>query len=474
MGEKIKGIVLWLVPLVLLISLTGGVRLYSQFLADEEEYKEETKKPVEKKEPVPDIIARNLKAVSVPDSSGAKCTIEITWDLDQKKPGEYIVAKSNEIIDTAEKARLARVVKTIKGAARNTVVDTDCVPGNHYYVVLSKKSIKNDTIELFPDSNYLSSPVVVSISTEFPIVSNIQAVDAGDLRVRISWSRVNQDSLFYTVYRSREEINNEKHLKKAEKLHTEVDISEYLDGGVATDIPYFYAVTVKPIKGKENKLLVADRNYTTAGAMVTAKKEEQVMIQSISARTEGDGVMVTWEHSGGGLYRLFRSATRAKNAGEVSGGDIIVNVNLSDGRYMDSSVPAGRYYYGLIPEAVADLSSYALVPGMNITRSPVGIREETMEREVVAFEMDDVDRILKRTFFKNKYREAIKELSDYISGGAAERTTAKANLFIGRSYIELGGYRTAANYLLLPNVKKYFPKDADFWLAFALTRIRNY
>ncbi len=467
---------MWLVPLVIVISLTGGVRLYSQFLADEEEHKEEKKKPVEKKaEPFPDIIAKNLKAVSVPDKSGAKCTIKVTWDLDQKNPGDFIVAKSSEIIDTAEKARSAQVVKAVKGAAKNSVIDPDCVPGNHYYVVLSKKSIKNDAIELSPDANYMTNPLVVSISTELPIVSNIQAFDAGDLRVRISWSRVNQDSLFYTIYRSRQEINNEKLLKKAEKLHSESDINEYLDGGVATDIPYFYAVTVKPIKGKENKLLVADRNYTTAGVMVTAKKKEQAEIQSISARTEGDGVMVTWQHGGGdGLYRLFRSARKAKTAGEVPGSDIIGNVNLGDGKYMDSSVPAGQYYYGLIPETGADLSSYALVPGVNITRSPVGAREEIKEQEVVAFELDDVDRILKRTFFKNKYREAIKELSDYISGGGAERNAAKANLFIGRSYIELGGYRTAANYLLLPNVKKYFPKDADFWLAFALTRIRNY
>ncbi len=475
MGEKIKGILMWLVPLVLLISLTGGVRLYSQFLADEEDHKEETKKPVEKKETVPEIIATNLRAVSVFDSSGSKCTIKVTWDIERKNPGEFIVAKSGEIIDTAEKARAAQVVKTVKGASGNSVIDPDCVPGNHYYVVLSKNSITNNAIELVSGSNYTTQPLVVSAPSELPMVSNIRAGEAADLKVRVTWDRVERDALFYSVYRSREEINSKSRLKKAEKLETQVDIGEYLDEGVGTDIPYFYAVTVKSLKGKENMLLVADRNYTTVGALVTAKKKEQVMIQSISASKEGDGVMVAWEHSGGdGSYRLFRMAARVKNAGEVSGSDIIFNVNLSDGRYMDSTVPAGRFYYGLIPDAGVDPSSYTLVPGVNITRSPVGAREEIIEREVVAFEQDDVDRILKRTFFKNKYREAIRELTDYIGGGAAERTAAKANLFIGRSYIELGGYRTATNYLLLPDVKKYFPKDADFWLAFALTRIRNY
>jgi hypothetical protein len=483
MGEQKKRKLMWLVPLVLLISLTGGVSLFSQFLSDEEEQKrEEEKKPVEeKKDTAPDNIALNLKAKSVPDASGKKCTIKVTWDLNPKYPGDYIVAKSNAIIDTVEKVKTARVVMTVKGTVNNTVIDPDCAPGSYYYVVLSKTSITDNKIELFRDSNYMSTPLVVGAAEILPMVSNIRTTETNDLKVRLTWDKADKTALFYNIYRSKQVINNEDRLKQSERLETLVDKSEYIDGGVATDVPYYYAVTVKSVKGKENTTLQPDKNYTTTGAMVTARKVEQTRIKSISARSEKGGIMVAWKFSGPGeaYYRLFRSVKQVKKANEIVSRDILQNVNVADGSYLDATAPAGNYYYGLVPGSGTDLSSYVLVPGVTITRKPVGVKvkeekKEKIEREITVTEPDDIDRILKRTFFKSRYSKAIEELQGVIDAGANEEIAAKAKLFIGRSHIELGRYRKSLDYLLLSDVKKNFPKDADFWTAFALARIRNH
>ncbi len=484
MGEKKTRILMWLVPLVILISLTGGVSLYSQFLADEEEEKIEEKKPVkEKKDIIPDNIARNIKAEFLPEASGEKCAIKITWDLNPKYSGEYVVARSDQVTDTVEKARKARVVQTVKGSVRNAVTDPDCTPGSYYYVILSKNSITENMVELYPDSNYMTAPLVVGPNQNLPMVFNIRAVETDDLKVRLTWDRAEKSAMFYTIHRSRQVINTESRLKESERLDTQVDIGDYLDQGVATGIPYYYAVTVKALNGKENRNLVPGRNYTTAGVLVTAKKEEKkavpVKIKSIGARAENEEVLVTWDYSGAGgetYYRLFRSVMQVTTVGEVSSRDILGSVNVKDLKYRDAAVPAGSYYYGLIPGTGTDLSGYRLVPGVNITRSPVivKIKEEKQERQLTVIEPDDIDRILKRTFFRGRYHEAIKELSGLVDAGSSGQVAAKARLFMGRSNIELGRYRKALDFLLLPEVKKYFPKDADFWISFALTRIMNH
>ncbi len=479
MGKTKKRKLMWLAPVVILISLTGGVSLYSQFLADEEE---EEKKPVE--ETKASDMAMNIKAETVREADGSKCTIRVTWDLAPKMSGEYVVATSNEVIDTAEKVRAARVVQTVAGEEKNSIIDTECTPGDHYYVVLSKAGITGNAIELRAGSNYMATPLVVGAEEKLPIASNIRAIETQDLKVRLTWDRPDRTALFYTIYRSKQEISTEERLRESQKLDTLVDVSEYIDEGIATDVPYFYAVTVKALKGRDNMTLLPDQNYTTTGALVTTRKAEENRISTISAGPEEGGILVTWDFTGPGdaYFRLFRSERRLKTGSEVASREILRTVNISDGSYMDAAVPPGQYYYGLVPGTGADLSSYELVPGVNITRTAVVIKpkeekkqkiEKKRERIEIA-EPDDIDRILKRTFFRSRYKEAIRELGDYMKAGSDEASTAKARLFIGRSYIELGRYRRSLDYLLLTDVKKHFPKDADFWTAFALARIRNH
>jgi hypothetical protein len=86
-------------------------------------------------------------------------------------------------------------------------------------------------------------------------------------------------------------------------------------------------------------------------------------------------------------------------------------------------------------------------------------------------QLDDVDIVLRRTFFKGLFRESVKELQGIVASSGDAREASKARLFIARSYIEMGQYRKALDMLILPEVKRYFPKDASFWEAFALTRI---
>jgi hypothetical protein len=87
---------------------------------------------------------------------------------------------------------------------------------------------------------------------------------------------------------------------------------------------------------------------------------------------------------------------------------------------------------------------------------------------------DSVDVILRRTFFKGKYGAAVKELQNIASRSDNKMEVSKASLFIARSYIEMGNYKKALEVLISSDVKKYFPKDMNFWEEFVLMRIKNH
>ena len=108
--------------------------------------------------------------------------------------------------------------------------------------------------------------------------------------------------------------------------------------------------------------------------------------------------------------------------------------------------------------------------GINITDTPVIIKAIEKKKPV----SNDIDRILKRTFFKGLYDGAVKELQELLERTDNQEVAAKARLFIGRSYIEKGQYQKSLDFLILNDVKKYFPKEAEFWTEFALSRVRNY
>ncbi|MBN1497385.1 MAG: hypothetical protein JXA07_11485 [Spirochaetes bacterium] len=458
-----------IIPLVLLFSFTCVASLHPQFLEDEEET-------------LPEDIARNISAETPARSKDGKCVIRVSWRLDPRNAGgEYVVAKSTDMIDTADKVRSARVIATVQGAEKNMVEDADCAPGRYYYVVLSKKAILENQMTLLRDSNYTAMPAIVGAPEESLVVLGIRASEIDRFKVRLTWARPDRKGVYYYIYRAQEAITGAGQLEAADKLGTVSDADEFIDEGITRPGDYYYAVTARVLSGKENRSIIPGENATIDGLAIRLSEPETrpapaqgVELVSIDARTVRDGVLVRWRVRGSGeadRYSLFRSSMPRATSAEVPGSDILAEVDLSRGNYTDPNPLPGRYYYGLFPAGTGGAEKISLVPGVSITRNPVSIREE---RRIIVGEADDIDRILKRTFFRARYWEAIKELRKFTKNTDNRMVRAKARLFIGRSYVELGRYRTALDYLYVPEVKKYFPKQAAFWQDFSLTRLKNY
>ena len=84
----------------------------------------------------------------------------------------------------------------------------------------------------------------------------------------------------------------------------------------------------------------------------------------------------------------------------------------------------------------------------------------------------DRDAVLRETFFRERYPLALRRLEEVARSSTNEAEVAKARLFMGRSLVEMRRYRKAIDYFLMPDVRRHFPKEAEFWREYAISRTR--
>ncbi|PKL37353.1 MAG: hypothetical protein CVV44_17115 [Spirochaetae bacterium HGW-Spirochaetae-1] len=483
---------------ILLLIFPAG-KLLPQFLYEEnnEPGKEE---PVEK--PVsqyPPYMAYNIKAVPVQNIPNA---IMITWEMDPEYIDDFIVARSAQVIDTREKAMGAQTVKVVSSKDKGVVIDPNMVQGVYFYAVIANKIITREKIELMENVNFTSVPVVISPPQEKTVreeVTGIQARLLGNTLAHISWKPIQEKGFTYTVYRSTAILDSADRLKKAEKIAIVPDSSQYLDQGLLREGTYYYAVTFAYLKGDENLILKAGENYTTEGLYAGGEKSktpDYFKILSIRAVARKDNVIISWDYSGlkgNRFFRLYRTERNITKTAEITEDDVIDDVDITLGSFIDRNLKSGIYYYGLAPYEDSVYKDFEVVSGINIMSNPLavaGVKKAEPEKEISlvpivpdksgetgAIEKDQtesgtLDEILRRTFFAGEYKYAIKELQRVIKTTDNDMDRAKARLFIGRSYIELHQYEEAVKYLVLKDVEKYFRREAFFWRDFAFLQIK--
>ncbi len=559
--------------------------LHSQFLdIDEGGKKKEADKGEKKAKSLPPYVARNVRARLMPGIKGA---VRITWDVSGESDEDFIVGRTQEIPFSPERALQATSVKVVPAGADRSVIDTNLPPGQYYYVVLAKQKVMDKEVELFPNVNYITVPVIIERdfggvdSEEAPeLVTLIHAMVTNKTHVVLTWKGVRGTGIIYTIYRGTSPLGSPKDVKRSKKLAVITDGKEsFIDRTITKTGNYYYAVTTKDMAGNEELQLVPDQSYMTAGVFIAFNNQNIVSnltatlasdktvrlswdgvdmrkgeyliyrdrapisdseklalaeylgsvpngvtrytdkatdgknfyyavivkmpdgaydtalveganytvdppggkiksgITAISARFDGKDVQVKWRSrgdSGSGEYQIVRSSKRLKRISSLKGLDVLGSVSLEEGQYVDREPPAGRYYYALVS---AGKGRQSFKSGVNITRKAVMVKKGRTEPEFAQEEEPaeadgNVDEILRKTFFKGEYRLALSQLMKVTGESESASDTAKARLFIGRSYIEMKKYREALDYLLLPDVKKYFPEEAKFWSSYALSRIR--
>ncbi|HOO73121.1 MAG TPA: hypothetical protein PK926_15295 [Spirochaetota bacterium] len=567
---------------------------FSAFLYEEEseQIKEAIEKSSKKEGRYPVDVAYNLQASLV---KGTTNSIMVTWDVHPDYKGDVIIGRSSEIIDSRARALSATSLKVVNARDSSVYIDSELPPGSYYYTVLAKERVEKRDVELYPDINYTTFPVVVSAAKKKEL-GNVQKIIAKKIspeKVLISWKGTGGSNVIYSVYRGLRRIAGDDELSTAVKIASLVDAEQYIDDSIPVTGTYYYAVSVKKLDEGEHTVFIPGETYTTNGIFVYKKyslaiqniRAEQVNndiqitwetvvagieyevegyalyrasipisnyerldfskhlatidgktttfidrnpgpgkyyyavlvkfkngavdtrlqqgynytadpvdltigsayfgVISIDALSDQNGVKITWKHRGGRLgktFILYRSQRVPSSALTIPASWVVARVDITGNEYRDDNPPGGRFYYGLAPELDEAKKVYEIVKGVNITSSPLSFEKRSVDRKVQAYreveplplpaDLDRVDVIIRNTFFRGKYHLAIKELQDIVKTSDNNVERAKARLFIGRSYIELGEYSRALISLSLPDVRNYFPEESAFWREFAMIRVK--
>jgi hypothetical protein len=559
--------------------------ILSQYVGDYEveEDKEDVQKAIKSEEKkdqgLPPHIAYNIKAVKIPYMNDS---IRISWNIHPDYDDQFIIGRSDEIIDTPERALASESVSIVTSKSKNIYIDQGLKPGNYYYVIISRDKIHEKDLELYREVNFTSFPVLIKQEDlEVKNITNISAKSIGSDKILVRWNRVSSKGYVYLVHRANFIIDTENKLKNAKRVGVVIDNDEFIDENIMDKGDLYYAISIKDTKGKEIFTPVSNQSYTTRSvkfikqliktvsnietsavdarsirikwkysgekvdtnikgfdlyrsnepinspekidSAILAKsinrditeyvdmvsgagryyyavfvkfrdgitnislvKDENFTTRpvvmskefrfvSIIALSEGRAVKVEWDYSGvpdKRYYRLFRSRKRVSRPSSVREKDILKRVDVTDKSFTDSSPLSSGAYYGMIPEKIS--GNYRLISGKNITIRPIVPGKTIRVPDRVDLpETGSIDEILRRTFFKGYYRESVKELKNIIKSTDNNRDIAKAELFLGRSYIEMKEYRKAIDYLVRSSVKQYYSSEAQFWRDFAMMRINR-
>jgi hypothetical protein len=476
---------------LLALLLSSGVN--AQFMTiDREKEPEKKEEPAPRKKPGDESrLARGIKAQRV---EGLPSAVMITWERDPEFRDEFIVAASGNVINTMERALKARTVRIVPHGEKNVVLDLNLKPGMYFYAVIASGSLKMQAAELMEDVNFTSKPVIIPAGQEEVgtiAVTGLQARVIGDSIAIIQWEKIQGKGNIYNVYRGLGVIDSPERLRKAERIASVTDQSQYVDQGLAAGT-YYYAVTFRLPEREENLRLAVGENFTTDGLFLKGEKKEvdRYRVHAMKAQMKDGNAVLTWDHAGktGDRYfKLFRSQNPVADSGEIKPEDFIDDVDITLGTYIDRGVKPGVYYYGLVPYEESAGSTKAIVPGVNVLKEPLATsvaEGKSPAKEPVPTEKGKidpartvdappgaVDDIIRRTFFTGCYHQAIKELERAAAATDKEKERARALLFIGRSYVELKRYRKAISFFVDKDVVRLFPAEASFWREYATLRL---
>ncbi len=491
------------------VILCGG-RAHSRFLLDEDTTPKTTAevKEAEKKQrrEFPSYVVTSIKATLIPDIKGA---VRITWEADPDATEKFIIGRSREVPDTRDKALAAITIGKVAPGADTTVIDSNLQPGEYYYVILSEDRVVSRTVDLYPDVNFTSQPVIVEKEiTPAPLrltpeqVTLIHAQVVNKNQVMVTWRGLDKPDTIYTVYRGTEPLTNPEKVRNADRIAVITEKREsWIDRTVTRTATYFFAVTTRDIAGNEDLQLVPDQSFTTGGVYIGFKA--QVTVANLRAvLQEANRVRLTWDGISSAVseYLVYRFDRPIVDSQRLALATLLGSVKSDVNFYADEVLQPGSYYYAVLVRLEDGTIDNTLREGGNYTINPMGVggrgtartdetRTQPLDTRIEekktapsdegrkvpvspARRTGTLDEILRQGFFKGEYRYTVKRLKQYAAESPDPYEAAKARLFIGRSYIELGEYERSLKYLVRPDVARFFPEEARFWREFALSRVK--
>ncbi|EPG73128.1 hypothetical protein LEP1GSC058_3625 [Leptospira fainei serovar Hurstbridge str. BUT 6] len=455
-------------------------------------------------------------------------SVRITWEP-PRETGEIIIARNPSVIDTPEKCYISDSLgKFPSGIANgvNQIYDYNLRPGTYYYAVVLSHHVRKKDLKLVPNRNFTTIPIVIEQSSS-PPTSNSNPEDekkkvlSDDARVtdiavkregkylRVSWEPYRlgvAGETIYSIYRSAEPLSSLSLMRKAEKL-AEVSHPEnsFLDQDLNKSQTIYYGVTVK--QGlKEVIPLIQNQSFIRQFYVYDQDKRkqpnednitkseysfEEMHVKDLNSTPVDVGIRLDWKApenpDENTVYSIYQG-TKPLSGGVATflGGNIrkLGEVNHPETNVMVRMKPSkSTIYFGVTVRrgdkedfTLSQDQSYVAIEGSANSNT---VQDESPkenqptiskdENKIVASD-EELNKILKSTYWKNDYSEAIRQLAPFEQTDNQD-VRGKAKFFTGLSYYRNGDYRKALRYFVQKEVKSYNPDRTEFWTKHCLAKI---
>ncbi|HQO00791.1 MAG TPA: hypothetical protein PLI62_00880 [Spirochaetota bacterium] len=370
---------------ILICLITIGVfnshAIRSQFLDIDEGSGDPGTSVVEKPETarsLPPYIATNIQARRLDNIRGA---VKITWEKNPESDESFIVGRATEVPHNTEKALNAISIKLVAPGEELSAIDSNLPPGQYYYVVLSRTKVMDKDVELHPNVNYTTVPVVIERESRridernMPDkVTLIHAMIVNRTRVLLTWRGIQSPDATYTIYRDTSPLNTPERIRSARKIGV-VDATKesYVDRSIDKTGTFFYAVTTKDRSGNEDLQLTPDQSYTATGLFVALESRNIVSGLRVDNLSE-NSVRLKWhgaEAAVGGSFLIYRDIQPITDPEKIALATHIGTVPMSTTEYIDRNLNKGAFYYAVIGKRANGTVDTALIEDSNYTSRPV-------------------------------------------------------------------------------------------------------
>ncbi|MBE7438446.1 MAG: hypothetical protein HS115_08345 [Spirochaetales bacterium] len=399
-------------------------------------------------------------------------TVKLNW-IAPRSGGSFYIYRGKDAFQTPDS--FSRAIR-IGATAPDTPFFTDTTPLTDekvYYAVTTIRSGREDR-SVFLNESYIEhvfKPTFLSAELSRKLPEGLSAFVQSRNHVKLLWVDPIEDFTELRIYRQERPITSTAELGRSRLIASvRKNVRTHLDRNLAPG-RYFYAVL--PV-GPSGEIITEfyEGRTITANPIEIRGTTSGPRIEYLEVRLRDDRVRIKFdaykENATSVKYFIYRSTRLMETASDIRNHGRLIKEQEDEDDVLDTGLPAGSYYYAILMEADGELLE-TMAAGKNYIEKPILIGPGSGP----ATEMPDLETVLNRTYRRSHFGDAVRELQIFLAPHVPAEIRARAMLYTGLSYYQLGHYQSSLRAFMDDNLRRHYPDRARFWYDRSLERLRK-
>lgn len=334
-----------------------------------------------------------------------------------------------------------------------------------------------------------------SNSVYTPQVEKLRGTVVDGSKVFLFWEKIPHTNVTYTILRNTRPLDTYSSIKSATVVARVTDENRILDTTIERNGSYYYAITTKKKKMREDLQLKRDKSFLDRpfiiGSSDSAPSQRhrpgktQQTVRNLEIHENDSSLTLQWDSPGDftGHTIIYASDHPFTGSESVRQSRVIARLQGTDS-YTLRPKPQKTVYYCLLLEkngtlyyyfnnddncALYSASGRNTISGSVTPDSPSSEQGDTPEEDRSYH--DDIDRIVRDIYRTDNYALLEKKLRRIARLTTSRKIRARAAYFVGRIQVEKHEYRRALTFFYRPDVQKYYKEESQFWQDYCLSQL---